>query len=129
MPALRTRKAARERITKVFQTVLDRLVPADESKPLRGRIFAEFEEHIYKEGNEILAALLEERAQLAPEAEVEEAGRCPHCGCERTYLEKRKTKQEIRSPVGMVVLERQSARCRSCDRSFSPSGERLGVAD
>lgn len=122
MPALTTREVARERIAAVVKSVVERVIPEDESKPLRGTTFREFEEQVYRAGNEILAAMLEERAQLSPRAEAQEAGRCPHCGSERTYLEKGKTKYEMRSPVGMVVIERQGARCRKCDGSFFPSG-------
>jgi len=38
------------------------------------------------------------------------------------YMEKRVTQAEIRSAHGPVVIRKQHARCRACDRTFSPSG-------
>jgi DNA-directed RNA polymerase subunit RPC12/RpoP len=70
----------------------------------------------------VIPALLEERAGVDGQAEAEVAGSCPHCGSDRTSLERERTKKEIRSPDGMVVVERQQARCRACGGSFSPSG-------
>jgi len=75
-----------------------------------------------------LPVVLEERAALAPNAQVEAAGRCPHCGSEGAYLEKEVTQPEVRSLYGPVVLTRQHARCRSCGGSFSPSGSGVGIA-
>jgi DNA-directed RNA polymerase subunit RPC12/RpoP len=72
--------------------------------------------------------LMEERAKLEPNAQVEVAGRCPYCSSVRTYLEKGAQQQEIRAPSGMVVYSRQEARCRACGGSFSPSGAGLGTA-
>jgi hypothetical protein len=52
----------------------------------------------------------------------ESGGLCPHCGSDRVYLEKEKTRREVLSPVGPLIIEVQKCRCRVCDGSFSPSG-------
>lgn len=128
MPARTTRQAARERLQKMAQAAIDRLVPADESLPLRGTVFADFENQSYAAGNDFLTAMMEERLKLETNALVEEPGRCPYCASERTYLEAGTKKEERRSPSGPVILEKQEARCRACNGSFSPSSEKLGVA-
>ena len=98
------------------------MIPEDESVPLKGATFADFEDQAEALAQTALPVVLEERAALAPNAEVEGAGRCPHCGAERAYLEKEATQPEVRSLHGPVVLTKQHARCRSCGGSFSPSG-------
>jgi hypothetical protein len=129
MPARTTRKAARERILRAVLAELDRVIPEDESLPLRGRTFREWEDQADRFDRTVTAILLEERAALDASAQVKDGGRCPHCGSQRVYLEKnRPRKTEVQTPHGKVVLERQSCRCRSCDRTFSPSGPGLGPA-
>ena len=129
MPARTTRQEARARLQRMFSTALDRLVPADESVPLKGRLFIDFENQVDEVGKPLLAAMMEERAALAAEAATEYAGRCPHCQSERTYLEKTKPPQrkELISPNGPVLVEQQSCRCRKCNRSFSPSEPSVGL--
>ena len=122
MPARTTRQEARARILAAFSAQLDRMIPEDESVPLKGATFADFEDQTEALAQTALPVVLEERAALAPNAEVEAAGRCPHCGSEGVYLEKEVTQPEVRSRYGAVVLTRQHARCRSCGGSFSPSG-------
>ena len=122
MPALTTRQAARERVRQIMESALERMIPADGSKPLKGAVFAEFENQAYEVGNEVLTALMEERAKLEGNAKATEAGRCPYCGSGRTYLEKGAVQQELRSPNGPVVIQKQGARCRACNGSFFPSG-------
>ncbi len=122
MAAKRTREEARARLRKIFDAELDRLVPADENQPMKGRTFRDFELQGVGLKEALLPAVLEELAGLDESAEVSAAGRCPYCGSDRTYLEKQTIKKEARSPDGPVVLERQQARCRACDGSFSPSG-------
>ena len=128
MPALTTREAARERLMKMAEAAVERLIPADQKRPLRGQVFADFENQTYAAGNDLLAAMMEERAKLEDNARVEASGRCPFCGSERTYLEKEFTKKERQSPSGPVLIEQQNARCRACDGSFSLSGARLSAA-
>lgn len=122
MAARRTRQEARARLRQIFEAELDRLVPADPAQPMKGRTFRDFEMQGVKLKQALVPAVLEELAALDEAAEVTAAGRCPYCGSERTYLEKQEVKKEVRSPDGPAVLERQQARCRACDGSFSPSG-------
>lgn len=122
MAAIHTRREARERIIKAFMESLDAVVPADESVPLAGRTFRDFELQARTVKEAVTPTLLEERAALDGQAQVQSAGTCPHCGSDRTYLDKQVLQKEIRSPEGPVVLPRQRARCRACEGSFSPSG-------
>ena len=122
MTARSTRQEARARILAAFAAQLDRVIPEDESVPLKGATFADFEDQVDTLARVVLPVALEERAALESNAEVETAGRCPHCGSEGVYLEKVATQPEVRSPYGPVVLCKQHARCRSCGGSFSPSG-------
>jgi hypothetical protein len=122
MPARSTRQEARARIRAAFEAQLDRMIPEDEESPLKGATFADFEDQVEELARAALPVALEERAALEANAEVATAGRCPHCGSERGYLEKQVTEPEVLSPHGPVVLHKQHARCRSCGGSFSPSG-------
>lgn len=122
MPARSTRQEARVRILAAFSAQLDRMIPSDEEVPLKGETFADFEDQVEELARAALPIALEERAALEANAEVESAGRCPHCGSERVYLEGRVTHPEVLSPHGPVVLHKQHARCRACNGSFSPSG-------
>jgi hypothetical protein len=128
MAALRTRKEARERAIGIFMASLNQMIPEDESVALQGRTFRDFELQAQKVKEAVMPTLLEERAALDGQAQVESAGTCPHCGAGRTYLEKGAVQKEIRSPDGPVVLLQQQARCRACNGSFSPSGAGLVAA-
>ncbi len=120
MPARTTREQARARILAAFTAELDRMIPADETVPLKGATFTDFEDQVEVLAGGALPVMLEERAALDANAEVVTAGRCPQCGSERIYL-KEASQSEILSPHGPVVLYQQHARCRACGRSFSPS--------
>jgi hypothetical protein len=122
MAAIRTREQARERVSQIVGKWLDQWIPLDASKPLKGRTFRDFEMQGVNLKAALIPALLEELAGLSDAAQAESAGRCPRCSSDRTYLEKEVVKKEARSPDGPAVLERQQARCRACDGSFSPSG-------
>ncbi len=122
MAARTTRREARARILAAFTAQLDRMIPEDESVLLKGATFADFEDQAEALAQTALPVVLEERAALEPNAQVENAGRCPHCGSEGAYLEKDVTQPEVRSLHGAVVVTKQHARCRSCGGSFSPSG-------
>jgi predicted Zn-ribbon and HTH transcriptional regulator len=128
MSALTTRKEARERLLKLFEQSLDRIIPPQEMTPLKGQTFRDFEEQVEAVRKTILPAILEERAALEPTARVEDAGHCPHCRSDRVYLEKGPRKAEVIGPHGPVMMELQRARCRCCGRSFSPSGAVIGPA-
>ena len=116
MPARTTRQEARERILKSFMDSLDRIIPPESSVPLRGKTYLDW----------VLPTLLQERAALDDTAQVEpsQLGRCPRCGSDRVYLDHggKENQKEVISPHGPVVLCKQQCRCRSCGRSFSPSG-------
>ncbi len=122
MPARTKRDEARERLSRTFFAALDRIIPADESVPLRGSTFRDWEEQVEAIRRAVLPVVLEERAALDDSARVESGGRCPSCGSDRVYLEKQETAGEVLGPHGPVVVRRQHCRCRSCGRSFSPSG-------
>lgn len=122
MAALRTRQEARERVEKIFSAALDRVIPAEESKPLKRGTFLEFEDQIEELVRTVVPTLLEERAALEPNARVETPGRCPHCGSRRVSLRREVTQPEVLSPHGKAVVRKQHARCRACGKSFSPSG-------
>ena len=122
MPARSTRQQARARIRAAFEAQLERMIPEDEAIPLKGATFADFEDQVEALARTALPVALEERAALESNAEVVTAGRCPHCGSDRVYLEKQVTQPEVLSPHGPAVLHKQHARCRACGGSFSPSG-------
>lgn len=128
MSARTTREEARERLRAVFEAELNRLIPHDAKTPLKGRVFADFEDQVEHMVSKVSGAALEERAALDPHATVTEGGACPLCGSSSVYLEKQETQPTIRSPQGECRPTLQHARCRDCDGSFSPSGARLGAA-
>src|SRR5947208_2841134 len=49
MPARTTRQQARQRAIEVFMESLDRIIPADESAPLRGRLFRDSAQKAFDE--------------------------------------------------------------------------------
>lgn len=122
MSALTTRQQARARIMASLTAELDRMIPEDETIPLKGATFSDFEDQVEAVSRSTLPVILEERAALEENAEVQTAGRCPRCGSDRVYLRKKTTQPEIRSPHGYVVIRQQHGRCRACNGSFSPSG-------
>lgn len=128
MAALTDRQRARERLSQVFQSILDKMIPADEAVPLAGSKFVEWEDLGDEVDRTLVPVFLEERAALQASAQADCGGRCPHCDSDRVYLIKRVGKVEVLTPHGPVVLNKQRCRCRSCDRSFSPSGAGLGSA-
>ena len=121
MPARTTRQQARERVLRTMTEALDRMIPPDETVPLKGSTFRDWEDQAAEVRRAVLPTLLEERAALEENAKVQGPGRCPHCGSDRVYLEKQETVREVTSPDGPVVLTKQHCRCRACDGSFSPS--------
>jgi hypothetical protein len=122
MPARTTRQEARSRILAAIEAHLDRMIPLDEEVPLKGATFADFEDQVEELARGALPLVLEERAALEPNAEVERAGRCPRCGSGRVYLKKEAVQSEVLSLHGPLVLYEQRGRCRACGESFSPSG-------
>jgi hypothetical protein len=129
MAALTDRQKARERLSQVFQSILDKMIPADEAVPLAGSKFVEWEDLGDEVDRTLVPVFLEERAALHASAQADCGGRCPHCHSDRVYLIKQVAKVEVLTPHGPVVLHKQRCRCRSCDRSFSPSRAGLGSAE
>ena len=123
MPARTTRKEARERLIKTVLAAMDRIIPEDESKPLKGSTFGDWEDQTDAFKRAVIPTILEERAALDPGAQVEpgKAGCCPFCGSGSVYVEKQTTRPEILTPDGPAVIEKQECRCRCCGGSFSPS--------
>ncbi len=121
MPARTTRTEARERLIQTMMAALDRIIPEDESKPLKGTTFGSWEDQTDAFKQAVIPTILEERAALEDNARVEQAGHCPWCGSDSVYLEKQITWPEVRCPDGPVVVEKQHGRCRTCGGSFSPS--------
>lgn len=121
MPARITRQEARQKMIDVFMSSLDKVIPADERIPLRGRTFLDWEQQAEQFKHAVLPTLLEERAALDDNALALAGGHCPYCGSDRIYLEKETSKSEARSPDGVVNYEEQHCRCRNCGGSFSPS--------
>jgi len=128
MAALTDRQKARERLSQVFQSILDKMIPADEAIPLAGSKFVECEDLGDEVDRTLVPVFLEERAALEASAHADCGGRCPYCHSDRVYLIKQVGKVEVLTPHGPVVLHKQRCRCRSCDRSFSPSRAGLGIA-
>ena len=126
MPARTTRQVARDRIIKSFMDSLDRIIPSEESVPLKGETFLDWERQADAMRKAVLPTLLQERAALDDSARVEagQSGCCPRCGSDRIYLDHggRESQKEVISPHGPVVVSTQQCRCRACGRSFSPSG-------
>jgi len=121
MPALRTRQEARERVLQTMMAALDRIMPADQAKPLKGTTFGSWEDQADEFKRAVIPTLLEERAALESNALVEAGGCCPLCGSDSVYLEKQTTRPEVITPDGPAVIEKQHCRCRTCGGSFSPS--------
>ena len=121
MASLTDRRQARERLRKIFAEQLDKLIPPDDSVPLDGAKFIDFEKQADQLEASLCTAFLEERVALSTAARAEEGGRCPGCGSDRVYMQKPVSKVEVLTPHGTVVMDKQRCRCRQCGRSFSPS--------
>ena len=121
MPARTTRREARERLIQTMMTALDRIIPEDDSRPLKGTTFGSWEDQTDAFKQAVIPTILEERAALEENARVEQGGHCPLCGSGSVYLEKQTTRPEVVCPDGSAVVEKQHCRCRTCGGSFSPS--------
>ena len=77
MSALTDRPKARERLSQVFQSILDKMVPADESVPLPGKKFVEWEDLADEVDRTLVPVFLEERAALEASAQADCGGNCP----------------------------------------------------
>ena len=119
---------ARARLERRLTALCEEYLPEDERRPIKDGKFWEWEEMADAFDREMTAAFLEELAGLSAAAHLKEPGNCPHCGSGNTKWTVPCGQQERQSKHGKVVLPRQVARCRSCGRSFSPSGAGLGPA-
>jgi hypothetical protein len=129
MAALTSRQAARERLARLIQAEVDRHIPADESVPLKGSTFLDFENVAEQASNDFYTALLEECVALSGQADISPMiGRCPHCSSPRVRQIGEPKSSEVRTPRGLVVMSEQTFRCRDCSRSFSPSASGFGDA-
>ena len=72
MPALTTRREARERLRNLFERALNQMIPPDETRPLKGTRFMDFEDQVEALGREVLPVVLEEDivATFARQAEA-----------------------------------------------------------
>ena len=125
MPVKQTRQQVLEQLRAKFDAALEKVIPADESQPLRGRTFSDFEDQVEEASRTVAVEMLQRRAELDAMAWEENPGLCPHCDSDRVYLEKQTTAREFRSPAGLVKIRVQNCRCRACNGSFSPSAPRL----
>jgi hypothetical protein len=121
MPARTTRQLARQRMIDTFMASLDKVIPPEESVPLKGRTFLDWEKQAEQLKRAVIPTLLEERAALEQGAVAEQGGCCPYCGSDSVYLEKQTSQVEVHSPEGPVLIQKQHCRCRNCGGSFSPS--------
>lgn len=123
MAATTDRQAARERLLALAKAEVDRLIPLDESVPLKGQYFADFEDQADELERSLCPAFLKERVALSNAATHTTAGRCPHCHSDRVYLDPGHVSGvDMITPHGSVGVTKQKARCRACNRTFSPSG-------
>lgn len=121
-----TRQEARAELRKVFEASLDQYIPADESQPVKDGLFYEWEDQADAFDRQVTGKLVEVLAGLSGQARPTQPGACPHCQSAHTRWLDAAAQQERQSKHGAVVLPRQRAQCRSCGRSFSPAGGRLG---
>ena len=78
MAALTDRQKARERLSQVFQSILDKMIPADTRCRWRADKFIEWEDQGDELARTMVPMFLEERAALDAAAQADMGGRCPH---------------------------------------------------
>jgi hypothetical protein len=122
MAGTMTRQEAREHVLSRMKAILDRMMPADAGMPVKDGVFREWEDMADEFDRETTAALMEALAGLSEKAKLDQPGVCPACASANVRWLDPDKQQERQSKHGVVVLPRQVARCRSCGRSFSPSG-------
>jgi len=122
-----TRQEAREHVMARVKEWLDRKMPEDSAKPVKDGEFREWEDMADEFDREVTAAVVEALAGLSSKAKLQEPGVCPSCGSGNVRWLDEDKQQERQSQHGVMVLPRQVARCRSCGRSFSPSGATLAA--
>lgn len=120
-----SRREAREHVTGMVKRMLDKYIPEDETQPVQEETLWEIETRADEFDHAVVGHFIEALAMVSKAAAIENPGPCPHCRSANTKWLARDAQRERRSKHGPVVLPRAVARCRSCDRSFSPS--RLGM--
>ena len=121
-----TRQEARVKFDELCQRVRDKFLPEDTAKAVAEGKFWEWEDQADALDRELTGGFLEILGRLSGQAKLQQPGPCPFCGSKRVRWLDFEGQRERRSKHGEVVLPRQVAQCRSCDRSFSPSGAGLG---
>src|SRR5258708_16164210 len=86
MAARTNRQKARERLSQVFQSILDKMIPADEAVPLAGSKFVEWEDLGDEVDPTLVPVFLEERAALEASAQADGPRPFPHCHSAPCYL-------------------------------------------
>jgi hypothetical protein len=121
MPATTTREESHARILNMCKSALERVLPLDRTKNMRGGTFIDWEQLVNEHFQPVLAAVLEERAKNDPSAHIpaDRLGRCPYCMSDKIYLRQEETQDELLSTHGPLTIQSQHCRCRACDRSFS----------
>ena len=101
MPALKTRRAARERLLRPLQVEVGRRIPADESIPIKGSTFLDFQNMAVKACNEFYTVLPEKCVALSGQAQsVSSPGRCRHCSSPRVRQIDPGKPTKVRTPGG-----------------------------
>ncbi len=125
MAALTDRQKARERLGQVFESILDKMIPADEAVPLAGSTFVEWEDLGDQVDRTLVPVFLEERAALEAAAHADCGGRCPYCQSDRVYLIKRAGKdgkqvQRWGEALGRTLVERREKQLASFEKGVLP---------
>lgn len=127
MAGVMTRQEARKRLDGIYEKLLNQYIPADESQPVSDGPFWEWENLADAFDREMTGGLMEVLAALSKGAQHTHPGSCPFCRSGHVRWLVMEGQRERQSKHGPVVLPRQVARCRSCGRSFSPSGADVGT--
>lgn len=121
-----TRQEARSKLDALYRRVRDKYLPEAAGQPAAEEKFWQWEDQADALDREFTGGFLEILGQLSGQAKLEHPGCCPFCGGQKVRWLDAGGQRERLSKHGEVVLPRQVAQCRSCDRSFSPSGAGVG---
>lgn len=126
MAGMMSREEGRAELLGFARKLAEKYLPEDESQPVKDGKFWEWEELADEFEREMIGRFLEVMAQVSETAELAHPGACPHCHSPQVRWLDPGGQRERQSKHGPVVLPRQRAQCRSCGRSFSPSGPGVG---
>ncbi len=127
MAGLIGRLETRDKMMELCQALVDRYIPKKEDKNIADGLFVEWKDMAQEFEREITVGFLEVLAQLSEAAAMAKPGLCPHCQSGNVKWLDSGGQRERQSEHGPVVVPRQVARCRSCDRSFSPQDQAWGL--